>query len=458
MRTVVLVGVTALLLLTGGCEGDDPPTSTGDPSPDAGTRAAAERFAPAVWLATGEKNLPMDADRFVGESELWFDYHCRIPLPEKVVAKDVDGARLGGHGEGPYTTTDCANAASALATDKDAADAGDFYLDPPDTDEARGGDGPSAPAYWEFYDKGDGRTTAYVYWLFYGYNDFVNNHEGDWERVAVRLVDDEPAGLTFWKHNEGPCTVDWSDAEKLDGHPVTYAAIGSHGSYHRAGAYAATTTVPGITDETSAGTRWSTWDTARPVVDQAWWGFRGLWGSQDGIEGTNGPRGPYPGRAESVFADKVCTGPLEPTATPGPPVPTTTVAPVSADHYRHSYPGSGESYYYFTSADGRYSCGFDVHEAVCQGETEPIPPRPADCQEGWGNGMVVDAQKVDFLCAGGLIFGPAGRSPEPRDVLPPGQAISALGFTCSGEDTGIRCAHDSSRHGFLIAAHSNERF
>ncbi|MPZ84717.1 MAG: DUF946 domain-containing protein [Actinophytocola sp.] len=319
-----LVGVTVLVLLTSGCEDDDLPRSTGDPSPKVDTRAEAERFAPAVWLADGEKNMPMDADRFIAESELRFNYDCRNGRPEVTVARDVDGSRLAGHGDGAYTAKDCEDKSPTFASDKDVdggAD-GDFYLDPANTDEVRRGDGPSAPAYWEYYDKGDGHTTAYVYWLFYGYNDFVNNHEGDWERVAVRLEDGEPTGLTFWKHNEGPCKVEWDDAEKIDGRPVTYAADGSHGSYHRAGAYAATTSVPGVTDETSQGTRWSTWDTARPVVDQPWWGYRGLWGSQDGIEGSNGPRGPYPGRAESVFADKACLGPLEPTATAGPPVPS----------------------------------------------------------------------------------------------------------------------------------------
>lgn len=140
---------------------------------------------------------------------------------------------------------------------------------------------------------------------------------------------------------------------------------------------------------------------------------------------------------------------------------STTATPLPADHYRHDLPNTGKYYYYFESSDGHYSCGIDGAEAVCQGGTEPIPPRPASCHEGpsWGGGMFIDAnQKVDFVCAGGLIFYPPNRAPEARDILPPGQAISALGFTCSAESSGIRCRHDTSGHGFYITPHTNERF
>jgi hypothetical protein len=73
--------------------------------------------------------------------------------------------------------------------------------------------------------------------------------------------------------------------------------------------------------------------------------------------------------------------------------------------------------------------------------------------------MFVNSNKeVDFLCAGGVIFYPVGREPQDRDKLATGQTISALGFSCSAEESGIRCIHDSSGRGFRIAPTFNERF
>jgi endonuclease/exonuclease/phosphatase family metal-dependent hydrolase len=148
-------------------------------------------------------------------------------------------------------------------------------------------------------------------------------------------------------------------------------------------------------------------------------------------------------------------GPVE---TSGEPSTSDKTAP--ADRYRQEAPYTGE-FYYFRSADGGYSCGLDADQAVCQGETTPVPPRPASCYEGvgWGYGMSVDATgKAGFVCAGGVIFYPIDREPNDRDTLPPGQSFSALGFTCAAEESGIRCTHEATRHGFAIAAGANEQF
>lgn len=119
------------------------------------------------------------------------------------------------------------------------------------------------------------------------------------------------------------------------------------------------------------------------------------------------------------------------------------------------------SFYFFTSPDGAYSCGFDAQGAVCQGETSPVPPRPAGCPEqvGWGYGMSVTAAgEVDFACAGGLIWAPVNRNPNEQDKLPDGRSLTALGYTCTAENNGIRCSHDDSGHGFFIAPTTNDRF
>lgn len=329
VRRGTVAGLAALALLVSGCDDEELPTSAGEPSPKPGSAADAARFAPMVWLAEGDKNGPMDASHFVAGSELRFQGTCVDVVDRQRIASDVDERKLGGQ-NGVYTTRECSDARSEPEVASDsftgAAESRGFYLDLDDSDDLRRGDGPSAPVYWQYFDKGDGHTGAFVYWLFYGYNDFINNHEGDWERVAVQVKDGDADGLTFWKHEEGPCRVAWDEIDKQDGHPVTYAATGSHGSYPEEGSYDATAQGPDVlqpvTDTTSPGTRWPTWEHARSVVAEPWWGYRGLWGDQAGPDGFRGPRGPYPDRQEAVFATAPCAGPLpDPTASPGPSVP-----------------------------------------------------------------------------------------------------------------------------------------
>jgi pimeloyl-ACP methyl ester carboxylesterase len=118
--------------------------------------------------------------------------------------------------------------------------------------------------------------------------------------------------------------------------------------------------------------------------------------------------------------------------------------------------------YAFDSPSGRFLCGIvppiagDPGMAGCQGETRPVPPRPADCSPeiGWGGGMYVDDDgRVDYVCAGGLMF-----SDGNAKVLPYGAVLAVSGMTCTSAETGMRCADDGTGHGFRIASGSNERF
>jgi hypothetical protein len=126
--------------------------------------------------------------------------------------------------------------------------------------------------------------------------------------------------------------------------------------------------------------------------------------------------------------------------------------PVPAEQYNQG------PFYFFTSPGGEYNCGIDQEWALCQGETQPLPPDPG-CRATWGYGMSVDnTGRADFLCAGGLIYGPLNRNPDERDELPAGRTITAFGFTCSSEPPGMRCTQDASGHGFYVAPETNERF
>lgn len=121
--------------------------------------------------------------------------------------------------------------------------------------------------------------------------------------------------------------------------------------------------------------------------------------------------------------------------------------------------------FYFRSSDGAYACGIlapadrgDMHGAGCHGTTSPVPPRPSDCPEGpgWGRGLQVSATGgVSFLCTGGVIYA-NGFSDAP--LLPVGEPLSALGFSCESIEDGVRCSQIATGHGFTIRPQSNEQF
>ena len=119
--------------------------------------------------------------------------------------------------------------------------------------------------------------------------------------------------------------------------------------------------------------------------------------------------------------------------------------------------------YFFSTPSHRFTCGISLTNtttpaAGCQGATTPVPPRPASCGPGpgWGHGMQVnDAGATSFLCTGGVIFGfSSGRTP----TLDYGHSLTAAGFRCTVQTTGITCTQLASGHGFMIAAETNRRF
>ncbi|HEY7595226.1 MAG TPA: Vps62-related protein [Actinophytocola sp.] len=284
---------------------------TAEPTGAPADRASeAERFAPQVWLADLDSYGPMAADEFVDSAELrWaHDNGCG----DDRVAADVDQEMLAagkylhqGKGGPPGCAHGGRNYASNENTrPRSSAELGaeGFYLKGPD--EQRHGTGTSAPVYWQYYDG------AYVYWFFYPYNDAPSipvgvppapitavdafDHEGDWERIAVRTDDDGQAvGVTLWGHGNS-CYVRDDQLDWADGHPVVFSARGTHASYPDSGVHRY-----GI-DIATEGTRWETWHAVRPVADEPWYGYGGGWGSvgSPGPDATHrtGPAGPQPDR------------------------------------------------------------------------------------------------------------------------------------------------------------------
>ncbi|WP_285500884.1 hypothetical protein [Actinokineospora sp. NBRC 105648] len=307
-----MAALIAFVPLVSGCE--DPVPRVATTAGPSGVEAAvlAQRFAPQVWLAEGDDNFPMAATDFVTRSALRFDHGDLCDDPEPV-AEGVEPKRLGedgGYRHRAYPvpvgtqTPSCDHEAGIEYDTTDDVPAvrssQGFYLDL--DDDARSGDSTlGAPAYWERHEDGSG-LVAFVYWFFYGYNDYNNKHEGDWERVAVQVRGEQPVAVTFWKHEEPTCTVDWADLDVDDGHPTVLAAKGAHGSYPTAGMF----NHPGGVDITTKGRLWRAWSQVRAADAEPWWGYRGMWG-EAGMKNFRGPRGPYPGREqEGVFTTREC--------------------------------------------------------------------------------------------------------------------------------------------------------
>jgi hypothetical protein len=204
----------------------------------------------------------------------------------------------------------------------------------------------------------EGPWTVLQYWFFYAFNNWrsgffgVNDHEADWEMIAVYLSqaadhDLVPEWVAFACHDHAGDNLrrQWDDPElqKVGEHPLVHVAAGSHASYYAPGEYVAEIELPALTPLIRVSDRlrssWSTLANARqtgedstswrthpavfriPFVDYArgdglsvgpnqekeWaaprllvpvrpWvrDYRGLWGlnARDPLAGENAPAGP----------------------------------------------------------------------------------------------------------------------------------------------------------------------
>ena len=87
--------------------------------------------------------------------------------------------------------------------------------------------------------------TAIQYWFCYYYNDWANEHEGDWESALVLVRGAEPIAVAISSHEAGELRH-WQHVENEDNHPVLHVAAGSHGFYFEAGAFLAERAVAGL--------------------------------------------------------------------------------------------------------------------------------------------------------------------------------------------------------------------
>jgi len=150
---------------------------------------------------------------------------------------------------------------------------------------------------------------ALQYWIFYPFNDWNNNHEGDWEMVQLvfaaaspdEALGEQPLEIGYSQH-EGAEKAAWGDdkLERVDGtHPVVYPAAGSHANFYDDALYIGRSADEGVgCDDTTGPSR-----QLRPVVhtipsDPAaarnafpWIAYEGRWGERRRAF-LNGPTGP----------------------------------------------------------------------------------------------------------------------------------------------------------------------
>ena len=160
-----------------------------------------------------------------------------------------------------------------------------------------------------------------VYWFFSAKNNVKvatvdDMHEGDWERIAVRLDEHNRAThVAYWQHYCQPrakygSLLTWAQMEARGHlyagvHPDVFVALGAHASYPKPG----DTVTPcepkngGLDDHIGGGVTWKTWqngsDGFAEVTKKPWYGFGGGWGSKT-KQGDNAFWGPLgPGKLKS---------------------------------------------------------------------------------------------------------------------------------------------------------------
>ncbi len=109
----------------------------------------------------------------------------------------------------------------------------------------------------------------------------------------------------------------------------------------------------------------------------------------------------------------------------------------------------------FRSPTGNIGCQLGGTYARCDiGEhTWKSPPKPADCELDWGNGVSVSGWGPGgIVCAGDTALDPSA------PVLRYGGSSSVGSITCESRESGVTCTKESTGHGFTISRERYELF
>ena len=138
------------------------------------------------------------------------------------------------------------------------------------------------------------------------------------------------------------------------------------------------------------------------------------------------------------------------------PTEQTTQSAARPDKVTKAAPADREVYELsgFVSPTGNVSCMIDADWARCDiidRDWSP-PPRPADCEFDYGQGIsLAPGEPAQFVCAGDTAFGA-------DEVLPYGDSITAGVLRCESAKSGITCRDTQTSHGFSISLQAYQLF
>ena len=134
-------------------------------------------------------------------------------------------------------------------------------------------------------------------------------------------------------------------------------------------------------------------------------------------------------------------------ATPSPKAKPTSPTAKPADREVFDFTG-------FISPTGNVACMIVMDLARCDiidRDWSP-PPRPADCEFDYGQGIeIIVGQSAAFVCAGDTAFGT-------EDVLAYGDAITAGPLRCESAAAGVTCRDTDTGHGFSLGLEAYQLF
>ncbi len=108
----------------------------------------------------------------------------------------------------------------------------------------------------------------------------------------------------------------------------------------------------------------------------------------------------------------------------------------------------------FVTPSGNVSCMVAADLARCDiidRDWSP-PPRPADCEFDYGQGIAIaPSEPAYFVCAGDTTFGV-------DEVLQYGDSMTAGAMRCESAESGVTCRDVESGHGFAMSREAYRLF
>jgi hypothetical protein len=150
-------------------------------------------------------------------------------------------------------------------------------------------------------------------------------------------------------------------------------------------------------------------------------------------------------------------GTTGPSSTDGGASPSTSsgASPSSTDASSTLTIAATELPYFFRTPSKNIYCAFDADEVRCDINQRvwQSPPKPASCEQDYGNGLFVGAGRAGYTCAGDTLLS------DPNAVqLDYGKSVTVGDLTCLSQQAGVTCQNNVSGHGFSLSKEGHAPF